>query len=148
MGKKVINPQATFANAVSLASKISSKPKQPQVKAVKPLGGQILVEVFDEDELTESSIILPDNARGKGSLGVGGAPQGRVLDIGPGLPAEFGVKIGDRVLLQGAFVPLPKLSDQRDGDRERALVEPHTIKALLIEEKTEAESFLVTNLKK
>jgi len=145
MGKKTINPHlqnvvkraADFLNADGAAHLSVAKPKQPPVRAVKPLGGQILVEVYSEEELSDSPIILPDNAKGKASLGVGGAPQGRVLDIGPGLPAEFGIKVGDRVLLQGSFVPLPKLSDQRDGDRERALVEPHTIKALLIEDKPE-----------
>ncbi len=139
MGKKTINPHLRDAQALLGAAHINvAKPKQPPVKAVKPLGGQILVEIYTEDELSDSAIILPDNAKGKGSLGVGGAPQGRVLDIGPGLPAEFGVKVGDRVLLQGSFVPLPKLSDQRDGDRERALVEPHTVKAILVEDKPES----------
>ena len=137
MGKRTINPQNLNA-LVNTAEINVAKPKQPMVKAVKPLGGQVLVEVYQEDELSDSAIILPDNARGKGSLGVGGAPQGRVLDIGPGLPKEFGIKVGDRVLLQGTFVPLPKLKDQRDGDRERALVEPHTIKAILLEELPES----------
>lgn len=109
--------------------------RQPAVKAVKPLGGQVLVEVYKEEEVSpESVIVLPEISRNKGDRGVGGAPQGRVLDIGPGLPKEFGIKVGDRVLLQGSFVPLPKLSDYRDGMRERALVEPHTIKAILLEE--------------
>jgi co-chaperonin GroES (HSP10) len=146
MGRRTITPkladQLTSSSIVNLAHINVAKPKQPPVRAVKPLGGQVLVEVYDESELSDSSIILPDNAKGKGSLGVGGAPQGRVLDIGPGLPKEFGVKIGDRVLLQGSFVPLPKLMDQRDGDRERALVEPHTIKAILLEDAP--ESALVT----
>lgn len=143
MGKKTMTPQVaamlkeenqtTLFNAAELRV---AKPKQPPVKAVKPLGGQVLVEVFSEEEISTSQLILPDNAKNKGGLGVGGAPQGRVLDIGPGLPQDFGIKVGDRVLLQGSFVPLPKMSDNRDGDRERALVEPHTIKAILIEEKS------------
>lgn len=142
MSKKTMTPQAAAmlqadhhqAGLFNAAGLKISKPKQPPIRAVKPLGGQVLVEVFTEEEVSESQLILPDNAKNKGGLGVGGAPQGRVLDIGPGLPSEFGVKVGDRVLLQGSFVPLPKLNDHRDGDRERALVEPHTIKAILVED--------------
>lgn len=137
MAKKV-NPgfaalPGTLSNEVLIGAKEIVR-KQPAIKAVRPLGAQVLVEVFLEEEVApESSIILPDVAKNKGDRGVGGAPQGRVLDIGPGLSESFGIKIGDRVLLQGSFVPLPKLSDERHGARERALVEPHTIKAVLEE---------------
>jgi co-chaperonin GroES (HSP10) len=136
MGKKFVTPQS----AVLLDTDKKTLIKQPAVKAVKPLGGQVLVEVYQEEEVApESLIILPDSSRNRGDRGVGGAPQGRVLDIGPGLSKDFGIKVGDRVLLQGNFVPLPKLSDHRDGDRERALVEPHTIKAILLEEGVESK---------
>jgi co-chaperonin GroES (HSP10) len=139
MAKKVVTPPLSAPLIGGEDFDLSEKRvvKQPAIRAVKPLGGQILVEVFLEEEVSpDSKIILPDISKNKGDRGVGGAPQGRVLDIGPGLSPSFGVKVGDRVLLQGNFVPLPKLSDQRDGDRERALVEPHTIKALLLEEET------------
>lgn len=138
MAKKVVAPGG-LVSALSAQTLVGDDNplvrKQPGIKAVRPLGAQVLVEVFLEEEVApESSIILPDVAKNKGDRGVGGAPQGRVLDIGPGLPKEFGIKVGDRVLLQGSFVPLPKLADGRDGKRERALVEPHTIKAVLEEE--------------
>lgn len=130
MAKKIVSPD----HAVLLnAERINSVRKQPRIKEVKPFGGLILVEIFTEEEVSDSSIIMPDVAKNR--AGVGGAPQGRILDIGPGIPKEAGIKVGDRVLLQGSFVPLPKLTDQRDGDRERALIEIHTIKGLLLEEK-------------
>lgn len=141
MARKTVTPQVSHQSAAILgAAQIDpTVRRQPPVKAVKPLGGQVLVEVYKEEEVSPASpIFLPDIAKNKGQNGVGGAPQGRVLDIGPGLPKEFGIKVGDRVLLQGSFVPLPKLSDHRDGDRERALVEPHTIKAILLEETPES----------
>ena len=44
---------------------------------LKPLGDRLIVEVLDEEETTESGIVLPDTAREK--------PQrGRVLSVGPG----------------------------------------------------------------
>jgi co-chaperonin GroES (HSP10) len=137
MSKKVVTPFAAALNEPNVLLGDHRPRRCPDIKAVKPLGGQVLVEILLEEEVSpQSNIILPDSARGKGNTGVGGAPQGYVLDIGPGLPAGFGIKVGDRVLLQGAFVPLPKLSDNRNGSRERALVEPHTIKAILEEEST------------
>lgn len=145
MSKKVVTPLAAALNQ-SHFTVSEDKPVRrcPDIKAVKPLGGQILVEILLEEEVSpQSSIILPDSAKNKGNANVGGAPQGYVLDIGPGLSPAFGVKVGDRVLLQGAFVPLPKLSDNRNGSRERALVEPHTIKAILEEEKEESTLFKV-----
>lgn len=143
MGKKVISPKADSLSLMDNACIDTRVKKQPMIKAVKPLGGQVLVELYMEEEVSpESLLIIPDIAKNKGKNGVGGAPQGRVLDVGPGLPKEFGVKVGDRVLLAGTFVPLPRLSDQRDGDRERALVEPHTIKAVLIEDLPESKMVL------
>lgn len=139
MAKKFVSPESAALMSAAVVNVEKQTKRQPAIKAVKPLGGQILVEVFLEEEVSPvSAIILPEISRNKGERGVGGAPQGRVLDIGPGLPKDYGVKVGDRVLLAGNFVPLPKLSDHRDGDRERALVEPHTIKALLLEEVEES----------
>lgn len=134
MSKKLVTPGFSALGTLSSDVTVGAVRRQPDIKAVRPLGAQVLVEVFLEEEVSpQSSIILPDVAKNKGDRGVGGAPQGRVLDIGPGLSPEFGIKVGDRVLLQGSFVPLPKLADGRDGARERALVEPHTIKAVLEE---------------
>ena len=50
---------------------------------LQPLGDRLIVEVFDEEELTVSGIVLPDTAREK--------PQrGRVLAVGPGARDEDG----------------------------------------------------------
>jgi putative aminopeptidase FrvX len=56
--------------------------------------------------------------------------QAFILDIGPAVEEDkYGIKIGDRVLLQGTFVPVPKF---RKG-RELAIVDPHAIKCVLDE---------------
>jgi chaperonin GroES len=50
---------------------------------LKPLGDRLIVEVLEEDEVTESGIVLPDTAKEK--------PQrGRVLAVGPGPRNEDG----------------------------------------------------------
>ena len=50
---------------------------------LQPLGDRLIVEVLEEEETTESGIVLPDTAKEK--------PQrGRVLAIGPGARNEDG----------------------------------------------------------
>jgi len=64
---------------------------------LQPLGDRLIVEVFEEDELTESGIVLPDTAKEK--------PQrGRVLAVGPGARDKDGKRVeidvaeGDEVI--------------------------------------------------
>jgi len=101
--------------------------KVPKVVDVEPLGSQILVEILQPQEALNSNLQFAEGVQI-------GAPQAYVLKTGPSLVKELGIKKGDRVLLQGSYVPLPKLTGEEK--RDRALVEPHTIKALLVEEKT------------
>jgi Chaperonin 10 Kd subunit len=50
---------------------------------LQPLGDRLIVEVLEEEESTESGIVLPDTAKEK--------PQrGRVLAVGPGARNEHG----------------------------------------------------------
>jgi chaperonin GroES len=61
---------------------------------LKPLGDRLIVEALEEEETTESGIVLPDTAKEK--------PQrGRVLAVGPGSRNE-----------DGEFVPM----DLAEGD--------------------------------
>jgi chaperonin GroES len=64
---------------------------------LQPLGDRLIVEVLEEEESTESGIVLPDTAKEK--------PQrGRVLAVGPGARDEDGKRIemdvaeGDEVI--------------------------------------------------
>jgi chaperonin GroES len=61
---------------------------------LKPLGDRLIVEVLEDEETTDSGIVLPDTAKEK--------PQrGRVLAVGPGGRNE-----------DGEYVPM----DLEDGD--------------------------------
>lgn len=96
----------------------------PQVKDVKPFGSSILVEMLTSEEALSTKIFLKEGTDV-------GAPQGYVLSMGERLkPEELGLKVGDRVLLQGTFVPV---MNYEGGHRQRGIVEIHNIKALLIE---------------
>jgi len=64
---------------------------------LQPLGDRLIVEVLEEEESTESGIVLPDTAKEK--------PQrGRVLAVGPGARDKDGKQIqmdvveGDEVI--------------------------------------------------
>ena len=63
----------------------------------KPLGGRVLVEPIEQDEMTPGGIILPETAKEK-------PQEGKILAVGPGDRDDEGkrialdVKVGDKVL--------------------------------------------------
>ena len=66
-------------------------------QSFKPLGGRVLIEPLEQEEMTAGGIILPETAKEK-------PQEGKVLAIGPGERDDQGnrialdVKVGDRVL--------------------------------------------------
>ena len=64
---------------------------------LKPLGGRVIVEPIEQEEMTAGGIILPETAKEK-------PQEGKILVAGPGEREEEGkriamdVKVGDRVL--------------------------------------------------
>jgi hypothetical protein len=95
------------------------------VKGVVPCGSQVLLELLTTQELMNTTISVGNNADPKVPL------QAYVRAMGPALKSvDWGFKIGDRVLLSGTGVMAPNW----DGShRDRFLMEPHAIKAVLSE---------------
>jgi chaperonin GroES len=64
---------------------------------LKPLGGRVIIEPIEQEEMTAGGIILPETAKEK-------PQEGNVLAVGPGDRDEKGaripmdVKVGDKVL--------------------------------------------------
>jgi chaperonin GroES len=64
---------------------------------LKPLGGRVIVEPTEQDEMTAGGIILPETAKEK-------PQEGKILAAGPGDRDEDGeripmdVSVGDKVL--------------------------------------------------
>ncbi len=64
---------------------------------LKPLGGRVIVEPIEQEEMTAGGIILPETAKEK-------PQEGKILAAGPGERDDKGVripmdlKVGDRVL--------------------------------------------------
>lgn len=98
------------------------KRKVCSVSEIKPVGSLVLVEILSDQEAVGTRLTVTKIQ--------GTPPQAFVLDIGPAFkPADWGVKVGDRVILQGNYVPVPT----PEGDRQKGIVEPHTIKCVLEE---------------
>ncbi len=66
---------------------------------LKPLGSHIVLEPVDQEKMTKSGIVLPENASEKPT-------QGTIVAVGPGKRTDKGeilppsVKVGDRVLFK------------------------------------------------
>jgi chaperonin GroES len=64
---------------------------------LKPLGGRVIVEPIEQEDITAGGIILPETAKEK-------PQEGKILAVGPGDRDDEGkriameVKVGDRVL--------------------------------------------------
>jgi chaperonin GroES len=64
---------------------------------LKPLGGRVIIEPIEQEEMTAGGIILPETAKEK-------PQEGNVLAVGPGERDDKGVRIpmevkaGDKVL--------------------------------------------------
>src|SRR5512139_1647451 len=65
---------------------------------LKPLGGRVIIEAIEQEEITAGGIILPETAKEK-------PQEGHVLAVGPGDREEktgtripMDVKVGDKVL--------------------------------------------------
>ena len=100
----------------------------PKIRDVNPVGTCLLVELITPEEIMgPTKLHMPEGAK----TTVSGAPQGYIKKIGPKVSEDWGFKIGDRVVLQGSFVPLPEASCL--NGRALCTVEPHTIKAILVE---------------
>lgn len=93
------------------------------VVSITPVGNQVLVERLNESELINSSLLISTNSSPSN--------QGYVLAIGPMVSKECNIKVGDRVFLQGSYVPLPNFDN---SNREKNLLYPDMIKAILNEE--------------
>lgn len=94
-----------------------------EVKSVKPCGSQILIELLTVQEMMNTNLILK-NSKTHAEY------QGYVVAHGPGVdPRVYGFQVGDRVLLSGSGVPAPTSSS---SERERILMDPHAIKAVLL----------------
>lgn len=86
------------------------------------VGTQVLVELLTAQEVMGSSLHFAKNVQMD-------TPQGFVLSVGPMVPENFGVKLGDRVFFSSPAAVFPPI-DCGEG-REQACIEYTSIKGVL-----------------
>lgn len=95
------------------------------IKEVKPCGSQVLVELLTAQEMMQTKLKLGKDVQM-------GMPQAVILDVGPAVtPSNWGWAVGDRVFLHGTGPIIPAYGNH---ERDRVLIEPHAIKAVIIED--------------
>ena len=67
----------------------------PKAKAVHPYGSKILVEILKADEIMGTMLHISDNTQ------MDGAPQAYIIELGPNVPAESGLSVGQRIYWTG-----------------------------------------------
>jgi hypothetical protein len=96
----------------------------PAVQGCKPCGSQVLLELLTVQEMMGTKLFLQNDNTNHAEY------HAFVLAIGPALdPRLYGFKVGDRVLLSGNGTPVPNYDNSQ---RERILMEPYCIKAVLV----------------
>ena len=95
-----------------------------KIKSVHPFGSTVLVENLSPGETMDTTIYVSDKTE------TNGAPQAYVIELGPKLTAECGIAVGDRVVVQGNYVPVVNVEN---NGRTRGIVELHNIKAVIKE---------------
>jgi co-chaperonin GroES (HSP10) len=119
MAKKKLEIEVPDLYVPAMAS-VEQTGKVPPFTKVEPVGNQVLIERFFESELVKSNLALAGSNKPSN--------QAVVLAIGPLVNKDLNIKVGNRVLLQGTFVPVP--NDDPEA-REKNLVLPDMIKAVL-----------------
>jgi len=92
---------------------------------IKPVGMSILVSLLSAKEILGTKLHLPNVEQTD-------FPQAKILSFGKKfepVAKEYGIDVGDRVVIAGDYMPLPKC-DAYAG--ELALVDWSAIKAVLI----------------
>lgn len=105
--------------------------KAPKVKAIKPLGQLVLVELLTKEETTHTNLQLVQT---KASIDT--TNEAYVIELGELVPKEYGLKQGQRVFISGGIVFCPDHGNYRysDDGRKRGTVEYMCIKGVAEEE--------------
>ena len=118
------------ANGIVLPKASATGKLIPDITGVVPAGSCVLVELITSQEMRGTTLFMPEEAKDKEEC-----VQGYILSIGPKVPADYGFKVGDRVMLQGHQAnPVPEFRPKGGNGRKLNLVEPHMIRAVLTEE--------------
>jgi hypothetical protein len=111
-----------------LGEELSALPEVPPLEAVHPYGSKVLIEDLRPEEILNTKMFVPEKANCGDH-----APQAYIVELGPRVPEEAGLEVGQRVFWSGTGVPV---KDPRQSQRIRALIEIHQIIAIAEEGST------------
>lgn len=97
----------------------------PKVKAVKPFGSKLLVEVLRADEILGTQLSIGDKTE------LDGAPQAYIVELGPSVSSDTGLAVGQRIYWSGKGTQI-KDPNGTEG-RVRALLEIGNVLAIIEE---------------
>lgn len=100
----------------------------PTIDTVKALGSYIYVELLSPKEVLGTSLELTGNVSVK-------VNEAYVLDIGPQVPKDYGLEIGQRVFVEGGIVFGPDYKDYKwaEDGRKRGMVIYSSAKGRIVE---------------
>ena len=98
-----------------------------EIVGCQPVGSQVLFEELTQKELLATKLIVTGNNKPNG------APQAYIVALGPQVPAEYGLKVGQRVVITGNFTPIPEMVGS--NGRRTGVCDPFNIKAVLLDKK-------------
>lgn len=101
------------------------RPALPKIKAVHPHGSKIMVEVLRADEILGTRLSVGAN------MEMDGAPQAYVVELGPSVPEDAGIKVGNRIYWTGKGTQV--VDPNTTSGRVRALLEISNILAVIDE---------------
>ena len=97
----------------------------PRAKAVHPFGSKILIECLKTDEVLGTQLHVSSGAKADG------APQAYIVELGPGVPSDSGLAIGQRIYWNGSGCPIE--NPACTNGRLNALLEMHNVIAVIEE---------------
>jgi len=98
----------------------------PKVKAVHPFGSKILVEALKASEVLGTTLAVDGI-----NSDTGDAPQAYIIELGPSVPEDSGLEVGQRVYWEGKGMAVK--DPRAEEDRVRALLEISNIRAIIEE---------------
>ena len=100
--------------------------KLPKVAGVHPFGSKILIECLGTKEIMGTDLVLNEDVQ------TGDAPQAYIVELGPNVPEDAGLSVGQRIYWEGKGMGI---EDPRTANnRVRAILEIHNIRAIIEEE--------------
>lgn len=95
----------------------------PEIKGTKPVGTGILIELLTAQEMMGTTLFVDEDSKIP-------VHQAYVLDIGPKVPEDYGIKKGDRVWISGSICFAPNYDN---SPRKRGTLEFNMIKGVIVE---------------